>query len=284
MALYERPATLDAALARLADGAWTILAGGTDFYPAWVGRAVDGNILDITGIGDLRGITAAEDHWRIGGLTTWTDVIHAELPPIFDGLKAAAREVGGAQIQNHATLSGNLCNASPAADGVPPLLTLDASVEVTDPAGCALVPLSAFITGNRRTVLRSGQMVTGIIVPRPANDDLEWVGGFSKLGARHYLVISIAMVAIVLAVAPEERTIAEARVAVGACSPVARRMAALEADLVGRRLDGDFSRIVTGSSFEALSPIDDIRANAEYRRAAVPVLVGRLLETLGADI
>jgi CO/xanthine dehydrogenase FAD-binding subunit len=96
-----------------------VLAGGTDFYPARVGRAIDEDILDITAIGELRGIAEDADGWRIGATTTWSELIETRLPPLFDGLKLAAREVGGRQIQNAGTIAGNLCNASPAADGVP---------------------------------------------------------------------------------------------------------------------------------------------------------------------
>src|SRR5690349_1605826 len=133
MALYLRPTEVDEAVAALAaNDALTILAGGTDFYPARVGnpaaRAPD--VLDITALRGLRGITNEGDRLRIGAATTWSDVIRSDLPPWFDGLKRAAREVGGVQIQNAGTIAGNLCNASPAADGVPCLLALDAAVEL----------------------------------------------------------------------------------------------------------------------------------------------------------
>ncbi|HYD04507.1 MAG TPA: FAD binding domain-containing protein, partial [Reyranella sp.] len=164
---YLRPASLEEALAVLARP-WTVLAGGTDFYPARVGRAIDENVLDITGIAALRGIRAADDGWRLGATTTWSELIEADLPPLFDGLKQAAREVGGRQIQNAGTLAGNLCNASPAADGVPPLLALDAAVELAGRAGARRLPLADFITGNRRTVLGSGELLVAIHVPRPA--------------------------------------------------------------------------------------------------------------------
>ena len=116
---------------------------GTDFYPARVGRPVDENILDISGIAALRGILGRPGGWRLGATTTWGELIAADLPPLFDGLKQAAREVGGRQIQNAGTIAGNLCNASPAADGVPPLLALDAAVELASRTGSRNVPLSA---------------------------------------------------------------------------------------------------------------------------------------------
>src|SRR6478752_2447849 len=152
---YLRPTSLDEALAALARP-WTVLAGGTDFYPARVGRAIDENVLDITAIADLRGISAGPAGWRLGATTTWSELIETPLPPQFDGLKQAAREVGGRQIQNAGTMAGNLCNASPAADGVPPLLALDAEVELAGLASRRLLPLRQFITGTRRTALAPG--------------------------------------------------------------------------------------------------------------------------------
>ena len=125
---YLRPTALDDALAALSSRPLTVLAGGTDFYPARVGAPLDDDVLDITALQSLRAIEEHADHWRIPALATWTDIVEADLPPWFDGLKLAAREIGGRQVQNAGTLCGNLCNASPAADGVPVLLSLDAEV------------------------------------------------------------------------------------------------------------------------------------------------------------
>ncbi|MGB2163697.1 MAG: FAD binding domain-containing protein, partial [Candidatus Puniceispirillaceae bacterium] len=113
---YVRAPDLDAAIAMLAAGPCRILAGGTDVFPSLQDRPLLGRVLDISGIADLRQIAQNDDHWSIGAAVSWRDVIRAALPPAFDGLKAAAREVGSWQIQNRATLVGNICNASPAAD------------------------------------------------------------------------------------------------------------------------------------------------------------------------
>ena len=151
MAAYLRPTSIDAALQALASRPLTVLAGGTDFYPARVGRPLDDDVLDITAIASLRGVADAGDHWRIGATTTWSDLANSDTPPLFDGLKRAAREVGGAQIQNAGTVAGNLCNASPAADGVPPLLSLDASVEIASTGGAtAWPPVDWRITPSRK--------------------------------------------------------------------------------------------------------------------------------------
>ena len=278
MGLYLRPTTVDEALAAIRGGALTVLAGGTDFYPARLGRPLDEDILDITAIPALRGIEERDDHWRIGATTTWTDVIRAELPPLFTGLKLAAREVGGVQIQNTATVCGNLCNASPAADGVPVLLSLDATVEID--AGDTLVPLGEFITGNRQTMRRPDQLVTGVLVPKPLG---RAAGHFLKLGARKYLVISIVMAAGSLAVDDNGR-ISTSRVAVGSCAPVACRLPALEAALLGRPLRSQLGDLVEPAHLDHLAPIDDIRASGAYRQEAALVLVRRLLDELGGRL
>ena len=135
MPTYLRPDSLDEALRALAGAPLTVIAGGTDFYPARVGKPLDDDVLDITRLRALRGISETTDHYRIGALTTWTEIIEAALPPWFDGLKQAAREVGGVQIQNAGTVAGNICNASPAADGVPALMSLDAAVELSAARG-----------------------------------------------------------------------------------------------------------------------------------------------------
>ena len=119
---YERPVDLEHALTLLAQGPRQVLGGGTDVYPALGDHGVLDRVLDVTAIPNLSGISDEGDHWRIGATTTWSDLLNTELPDSFDCLKLAAREVGGIQIQNSGTIAGNLCNASPAADGVPPLL------------------------------------------------------------------------------------------------------------------------------------------------------------------
>jgi CO/xanthine dehydrogenase FAD-binding subunit len=271
MGEYLRPDGLPEALAALRRP-HTVLAGGTDFYPARVGRAIDEDVLDITAIAALRGISLSAAGWRLGATTTWSEVLDAELPPLFESLKQAAREVGGRQIQNAGTLAGNLCNASPAADGVPPLLALDAEIELAGPAGARRLPLASFITGNRRTVLAPGELMVAIHVAKPAH---ETRSAFLKLGARRYLVISIAMAAATLEI--DGGRIAAARVAVGACSAVAQRLPRLEAALLGAPVDQRLGNLVDETHLAPLKPIDDVRGSAAYRRDAVVTLLRRLL-------
>src|SRR5204863_776089 len=156
----------------------------------------------ITAVREIKGIAREKDYFRIGGGTTWTKVLQTPLPQCFDALKSAAREIGSVQIQNRGTVAGNLCNASPAADSVPPLLALDAEVELVSIGGRRGVLLADFIVGSRKTLRRADELLTAVIVPRVVENARSV---FLKVGARRYLVISIAMVAIVLAVDEQRR-------------------------------------------------------------------------------
>jgi CO/xanthine dehydrogenase FAD-binding subunit len=273
-ASYIRPRTLDEAMALLAAGEAQILSGGTDFYPALGDRVVRGPVVDVSGLGELRGVSTDADYFHIGGLTTWSEIIRTPLPRCFDALKSAAREVGGVQIQNRGTVAGNLCNASPAADGVPPLLALDAEVELVSNVGVRRLPLGDFIVGNRKTQRKADELLATVLVPRALENA---ASTFVKLGARRYLVISISMVAVVLLVS--DRRILEARVAVGSCSAMARRLRALESDLVGASVRDGLGEVVGPEHLAPLSPIDDVRATSEYRMDASLRLVQRALNS-----
>ena len=271
---YVVPADLAAALEMRGAG-YTVLAGGTDLYPQHVGRPMPERMVDIGGLADLRGIVETSGGVRLGALTRWADVTAAALPPAFDGLRAAAREVGAVQVQHAGTIGGNLCNASPAADGVPVLLTLDASVELTSASGTRSLALEAFLTGYRQTALGPDELLTAVVVPasptargRPSSS---WPAALSgDLGRdgvrrrrprrerRHRRCPGGRRG--VLAGGP---AVAVARV--GARGPGA-----------GRRRRGDGR-----PHLEALDPIDDVRASADYRRAAASVLVRRAIASCG---
>lgn len=281
MGSYVRPAEVDAALSALAARPRALLAGGTDFYPARVGKPLAGeDVLDLSALTALRGIADEGAHWRIGALTTWTDLLCADLPACFDGYRQAAREVGGVQVQNAGTLAGNLCNASPAADGTPNLLALDASVELRSGRGTRRLAIPEFVLGNRRTARAPDELVTALLVPKPPEGARSV---FLKLGARKYLVISIVMVCVVVAPA-DDGTVAHARVAVGACSAVAQRLPALEAALLGAPLDGAVAGLLRDEHLAPIAPIDDVRGSAAYRRDAARTLLNRALARLATGV
>jgi CO/xanthine dehydrogenase FAD-binding subunit len=273
---YLRPTSLEEALGHISGNCPLLLAGGTDVYPSLQGRSLEGPILDLTSIASLRTIKKNSDHWFIGALATWSDVRRADLPPAFCALQQAAREVGSTQIQNRGTLVGNICNASPAADGVPPLLILNAEVLLASSRGQRRLALDQFILGSRKTALAPDELVTGVCVPLKA---VEGVSTFVKLGARRYLVISIAMIATRIAVDRFGR-VSHCAIAVGACSAVAKRFRKLEHSLIGLAIaDIASERLsIEPNLIDSLEPIDDVRGTAGYRREAVAELIVRCLQ------
>ena len=275
MERYAQPTSVKEAVELLATDGWVMLAGGTDFYPGLGEGPVSGPVLDISRIDDLRGISRDDDNagWRIGALATWTQLVRADhLPPAFDCLKQAALEVGSIQIQNRATIVGNICNASPAADGVPALLVLDAQVELTSTSGNRRMGLGEFLQGNRKTARRPDEIVTGILIP---DTGTRGASAFFKLGSRRYLVISIAMVAARLDL-DGAGLVRSAAVSVGACSVVAQRLPGLEAELAGAGA-ADVASVPAAHHLDDLSPIDDVRAPASYRLEAALEGVRRAL-------
>src|ERR1700722_8720675 len=193
--MYARPSNLDDALGLLADSGARVIAGGPDGYPGAGERPLQGGYVDVSSISTLRGVRFDSDSVRIGATTTWSDIARTDLPPAFAALKVPARDVGAVQIQNRGTIAGNLCNASPAADGAPPLLILDAEVELASWRGTRRLALDVFINGARRTLLAPDEVMTAVVTPLPSRT---MRSAFFKLGARRYLVISIAMVAVAL--------------------------------------------------------------------------------------
>lgn len=268
---YLVPRDLDEALRMRASGV-EVISGGTDYFPVKVGRPLTGSVLDVSAVPEFRGIEVTPDAVRFGAAVTWGEIARADLPARFDGLREAAREVGAVQVQNAGTIAGNLCTASPAADGLPTLLALDASVELVSASGVRALPVSDFVTGYRSTALRPDELVSAVMVPR-GRDDARSV--FLKLGLRRYLVISVVMCGAVLEV--DDGAVSGARIAVGACSPVARRLHDLERDLVGRPVDDSLPLVAGAQHLSVLTPIDDVRASAAYRSKAALILVRRAI-------
>ncbi len=271
--MYARPLNLDDVLGLLAESDARIIAGGTDVYPGAGERPLQGGFVDVSNIAALRGVRFDGDRVRIGATTTWSDIARADLPPAFDALKVAARDVGAVQIQNRGTIAGNLCHASPAADGAPPLLILDAEVELASREGTRRLALDVFIKGVRSTLLAPGEVMTAIITPLPS---LTMRSAFFKLGARRYLVISIAMVAVALDVV--EGMVCDARIAIGACSAVAQRMRQAERRLIGAPASLGLGALIEADDLAQLAPIDDLRASADYRHDAALTLLRRAID------
>ena len=270
--MYFAPSSLKDALEVARDFDGQIVAGGTDVFPAAKQGQSPDTLLDVTGIPSLKTISSDENRTRIGAAVTWSDIVNAKLPTAFTALKQTALEVGSIQIQNAGTIAGNLCNASPAADGVPPLLALDASVEMaSQDRGVRILPLSEFLLDVRRTALAPDELVTGVLIPKGAD---AMGSAFEKLGSRAYLVISITMTAAMMS-CREDGIINEARVAVGACSAVAQRLPLLEASLVGQN---SAAIQVDPTLLSPLLPIDDVRGSKEFRLDVVAEQCTRALK------
>jgi CO/xanthine dehydrogenase FAD-binding subunit len=273
-AAYVRPGSISEAVRLLAATGPKILAGGTDLYPALGSLPPPGNVLDVSGISEMRGITRDAQDWRIGGATCWRDIAQAELPPAFRALQQAARQVGSVQIQNRGTIAGNLCNASPAADGVPPLMILNAEVELASVRGLRRMPLAEFLTGYRRTAITPDELLTAVAIPDPPEGA---ASSFVKLGARKYLVISIVMAAALVR-RDDAGKLRDIRIAIGSASERAQRLLKLEEDLLAVGGGDDLMQKFRDHHFASLRPISDVRASAAYRRAASWQLVTDAIE------
>jgi CO/xanthine dehydrogenase FAD-binding subunit len=192
-------------------------------------------------------------------------------------LKQCSNQVGSIQIQNSGTIGGNLCNASPAADGVPCLLSLNASIELSSKEKIRILKLEDFIKGSRDTELQNNEILTAILIPKTSEHGHS---SFVKLGARKYLVISIAMVACRLEVLND--IITDITISIGSCSAVAQRLKKLEKILIGKNIKTDL--IPEKYKFEYnnfISPINDIRGTDSYRIKVAKVLVkNAILETI----
>ncbi len=268
--MYYRPDKINEALDSLSREKLTIAAGCTDLLPSTQQDNLGDNILDISGIKSLRNIDFENGFRRIGSGVTWTDIVeNNNLPNCYDMLKECSLQIGSQQIQNLGTIGGNLCNASPAADGVPCLLSLDASIELLSVNGKRVLKLEDFIKGSRKTELQNNEILSAILIPKEAEIGLS---SFLKLGARKYLVISIAMIACKLNL--EKDIISDIAISVGSCSAVAKRIKSLENLLIGKSIKDELTTIILNYNYKNyLSPINDIRGTNTYRLKASKVLV-----------
>jgi CO/xanthine dehydrogenase FAD-binding subunit len=277
---YWAPTSLADALAHLRGGDVTILAGGTDLMPqTHAGRVKLGRgLLNVRRVPELAGIARDGDSLRIGALVTMSELmadplVREHFPILVDACDHFASD----QLRNAATVGGNVCNASPAGDTLPPLLVLDAEAELASmPNGTIAarrVPLADFFTGPGKTVRAPHELLTAIRVPLPPAG---FVAKFFKFGTRPALDISA--IAIAIAGVREGRALRRAHVAYGAVAPIPMRAPKTEAALDGTRLDAAAIARVAAVARDEVRPIDDVRASAWYRRELVFNLTGRMLD------
>lgn len=281
-AVFE-PATLPEALGLLATegDASAALAGGTDLLlRIRRGARRYRSVVNIKFVPGLTGLTwDAQRGLTMGALTTFRTIeLNEHVRQHYHALVEAARVVAGVQLRNLATVGGNIGNASPSADSVPPLVALDATIEIASAAGTRVVPIETCISGPGRTVLTPGEIFTTISVPAPATRS---GNAFSRFSPRAAMDIGIASVAAAVTLDAEGRC-ADCRIALGAVSPIPLRVAAAENALRGERITAALMDACGDLAAAATTPISDIRGTAAYRRAIVRTLTMRVVQQAAA--
>lgn len=277
---YLAPASLDDALAALAGGNATILAGGTDLMPqSNAGKvAFRPILLNIRRVPELREVRVEDGRIHMGALTTINELkdnaLIAKAVPL---LAEAADHFASDQVRNMGTIGGNVANASPAGDTLVPLMVLDAEVELASASGRRSVPIAGFFTGPGRTVRRPDELITAVSVPLPR---LRSVSRFVKFGTRPALDISA--VSLGFAATLEGGRLADVRVAFGAVGPTPLRGRATEEVLEGAALDTVTIARAAATAQGEVKPIDDLRASAWYRRELIHNLVAKVLNDVGS--
>ena len=274
----HEPATLGEALAVLKDegDATAPLAGGTDLLLRIRRRARKYrsvvNIKFVPGLNEL--------HWdartglTIGALTTFRAIeTHDSVRAHFPALAEAARVVAGVQLRNLATIGGNLGNASPSADSAPPLVALNATIEIASAAGTRRMPVERCLTGPGRTVLTPGEIFTSILIPAPSPRS---GNAYARFSPRSAMDIGIASVAASITLDADRRC-TSCRIVLGAVAPVPLRSGMAEGALEGERLTPALLEQAGELAAQAARPISDIRGSADYRRAIVRVLTTRVV-------
>ena len=279
MIAYLAARRLDEALQVMADGDATVLCGGTDLAPQTESgsRQYKAKLLNIRRIEGLGSIEAKGDEIRIGATTTVAAVrrsaMLAEIAPV---LVEAAEHFASEQIRNAASVGGNLCNASPAGDMIPPLLVLGASVELACWQGGAVrmrrIPLERFFVGPGKTVMLAQELLTAVVFDRPAAD---FVARFRKSGPRPALEISA--VSLALGARAAGGRLSDVRVAMGSVAPTPLRARHVEAALEGKSLDVATIAAAVAAAGQDAKPIDDVRASAWYRGHLVRVFLEEVL-------
>ena len=275
---YAAPSSLPEAFRLLRDyqSKARLLAGGTDLIPKMKKRAVTAElIIDLNRIAGLAGIEMRGDRLHIRGLTRLAEI--EESPWVKEKATALAQAIGlmaSPPIRNRATLAGNLCTASPAADTAPPLLILEALVKMESIQGERIVPLSEFFLGPEKTMRRPDEILTEVIIPVQEGNS-----AFMKLGRRKAFTLSVVSAAAF--VRARKGKFEEVRVALGAVAPIPMRSRKVEEALKGSEVDE--RKIVQAAERvrEEVKPITDVRASAEYRRDMSYVLTKRILEQIG---
>jgi len=277
---YHRPASLREALELLDKlaGRAKVLAGGTDLIvDLKIKRYRVSDIVDISHLNELRYIVDEGDKIRVGALTRIQDLVDspviAEKLPL---LKRAAEEFAYWQIRNLATIGGNLCNASPAADTAPPLLVYEAVLKAVSVEGERLIPVTEFFKGPRVTALKPNEILAEIIIPY--NKHFAESYGYVKVGRRRGHDISVTSIA--LAAWLDNGVFRDVRIALGSMAPTPVRARSVESALINRKADPEVIEKAVETLSQDVKPITDVRASAEYRLHVSKVYLKDLLMKL----
>ena len=273
---YESPETIEAAVALLAqEGPMArVFAGGTDLLVQMKEELVEPALLvDIKKISETRLITIDPDQVRIGAAVTGAELGENEqLKTMWPGVVEAVELIGSTQVQGRATIGGNLCNASPAADSVPALIAAAAKAVIAGPDGTREVPVGEIPTGPGQTSLGLGEFVTSIILPPPP----ERAGdAYLRFIPRTEMDIAVVGAGLSVVLNPDG-TYAAARLVLGAVAPTARMVEAASEIMVGNRLDDGVLEALSGAAGETCAPIDDKRGTIEFRTKVAGVLACRV--------
>ena len=273
------PESVDECVKALAQGGpeSKVLAGGTDLLPQMKnGVLKPARVIDLSGIARLRAIESGNGQGlRVGSaVTARTLELDRAVRERYLSLAESGALVGSVQVRNLATLGGNICNAAPSADMAPPLLALDAEAVITGPKGERRVPIAAFFTGVRRTVLAPDEILVELVVPTPGAHS---GGNYLRHTPRRELDIAVVGVASQLALA--NGRCSKARIALAAVAPVPVRATAAEQALEGQAVTPDLIKRAADLAVDAARPISDQRGSADFRRHLVRVLTRRTLTT-----
>ncbi len=275
---YLRPSTLEEALGFLQDSpAPRLLAGGTDLMVQLDHGRIEPpkTVISLRSVAELQEVQVG-DETRIGAAVPLGDLLrHPELGTRYPALRQALHVFASPQIRNVATLGGNLCNASPAADSAPPLLVYEARVELASSTGRRELPLAEFFTGPGQTALTPGEIVVAIHLPPTAPDTKST---FARKG-RVQMDLAIVSAAVLLVL--DKKTCTKIRIAVGAVAPTPLRLKEVERLVLGQEINEALITEVKTLVREQIAPITDLRASADYRRTLTATLVGRGLQELG---
>jgi len=283
---FVRPNSLDEALAILvnSNGLVKPLAGGTDLIDQMkTGRCRPQVVLDIKDIPETQRLEYVPDEGlHIGAAVSCTNVAAYEGTTLnYPAIAEATSLIGGIQIQNRASVGGNICNGSPSADTVPSLLCYEGMAIIIGPSGQRTIPLEEFFLGPGKTVLEKGEMLLEVLLPAPQTNT---ASRYLRFIPREEMDIAVAGVGSLLTVDPATGRCRRARVSLAAVAPTPMRAKATESLLEGELLTPELIREAEMSAAEAISPITDVRGSGAYRRELVKVLLRRTLNRCLEDL